>query len=53
MLRTASVAILILAGSALGALLLCAVVLRILLSAAFALSGIRRRMTQGTQILDW
>jgi hypothetical protein len=53
MLRTASLAILILAGSTLGALLLCALAMRILLSAAFALSGIRRRVTQGTQVLDW
>ena len=53
MLRATSIAILILAGSALGALLLCALAMRILLSAAFALSGIRRRVTQGTQVLDW
>ena len=53
MLRTASIAILILAGSALGAVLLCALMLRVLLSTAFALSGIRRRMTHSTQILDW
>jgi hypothetical protein len=53
MLRTASIAILILAGSALGAVLLCALTLRILLSAAFALSGIRPRMSHSTQVLDW
>jgi hypothetical protein len=53
MLRTASIAILILAGSALGAVLLCALTLRILLSAAFALSGIQRRMTHSTEVLDW
>jgi hypothetical protein len=49
MLRTTSIAILILAGSA---LLLCVLVLRVLLSTAFALSGIRRRM-HGAQVLDW
>jgi hypothetical protein len=53
MLRTVAIAILILAGSALGAVLLCAVALRVLLSAAFALSGIQRRMTRSTQVLDW
>ena len=53
MLRTASIAVLILAGSALGAVLLCALMLRLLLSAAFAVSGIRRRMPHGTQVLDW
>lgn len=53
MLRTVSIAILVLAGSALGAVLLCVVVLRVLLSAAFALSGIQRRMMRSTQVLDW
>jgi hypothetical protein len=53
MLRTASIAILFLAGSALGAVLLCALTLRVLLSAAFALSGIQRRMSHSTQVLDW
>jgi hypothetical protein len=53
MLRTTSIAILILAGSALGAVLLCVLALRVLLSTAFALSGIPRRMTRSTQILDW
>jgi hypothetical protein len=53
MFRTVFIAILVLAGSALGALLLCVLVLRILLSAAFALSGIRRRMMRSTQVLDW
>ena len=53
MLRTTSIAILILAGSALGALLLCVLALRVLLSTAFALSGIPRRMTRSTQVLDW
>jgi hypothetical protein len=49
MLRTASIAILLLGGS----VLLCALALRVLLSAAFALSGIQPRMTRSTQILDW
>lgn len=53
MLRTTSIAILILAGSVLGAVLLCVLALRLLLSATFALSGIQRRLTQGTQVLDW
>ena len=52
MLRTTSIAILILAGSALGAVLLCVLALRVLLSAVFALSGIQRRM-HSAQILDW
>jgi hypothetical protein len=52
MLRTTSFAILILAGSALGAVLLCVLALRVLLSTAFALSGIQRR-TASAQILDW
>jgi hypothetical protein len=52
MLRTASIAILILAGSALGAVLLCVLALRILLSTAFALSGIQRRLTRAP-VLDW
>jgi hypothetical protein len=53
MLRTTCIAILILAGSALGAVLLCVLLLRVLLSTAFALSGIQRRMTRGAQVLDW
>ncbi len=53
MLRKTSIAILILAGGALGAVLLCVLVLRVLLSAMVALSGIRRRMTHGAQVLDW
>jgi hypothetical protein len=52
MLRATSIAILILAGSALGAVLLCVLVLRILLSTAFTLSGIQRR-TARAQVLDW
>jgi hypothetical protein len=52
MFRTTSIAILILGGGALGAVLLCVLALRVLLSAMFALSGIRRRMN-GAQILDW
>ena len=49
MLRTTSIAILILAGSA---LLLCVLALRVLLSTAFALSGIPGRM-HDAQVLDW
>ena len=53
MLRNTSIAILVLAGGALGAVLLCVLALRILLSAAFTLSGIQRRMMRSTQVLDW
>jgi hypothetical protein len=53
MLRTTSIAILILAGSVLGVVLLCVLALRLLLSATFALSGIQRRLTSSTQVLDW
>ena len=49
MLRTTAIAVLILA---VGALLLCVLALRVLLSTAFALSGIPRRM-HGAQVLDW
>ena len=52
MLRTTSIAILLLAGSALGAVLLCVLALRLLLSTAFVLSGIQRRQ-HGAQVLDW
>jgi hypothetical protein len=48
MLRITAISILILAG----ALLLCVLTLRFLLSTAFALSGIPRRM-DGAQVLDW
>jgi hypothetical protein len=48
MLRITSITILILAG----AVLLCVLALRVLLSTAFALSGIPRRM-HGAQVLDW
>ena len=48
MLRVTSITILILAG----ALLLCVLALRVLLSTAFALSGIPGRM-HGAQVLDW
>lgn len=50
MFRNLFIAILILAG---GAVLLCVLALRVLLSAAFALSGIRRRRPHGVQVLDW
>jgi hypothetical protein len=53
MFRNISIAILILAGGALGAVLLCVLTLRVLLSALLALSGIRRRMVHGAQVLDW
>lgn len=53
MFRTASIAILLVAGSALGVLLLCVLALRLLLSATFALSGIQPRTMRGTQVLDW
>ena len=48
MLRTTSIAILILAG----AVLLCVLALRVLLSTALALSGIPRRL-HGAPLLDW
>jgi hypothetical protein len=47
-----SIAILILAGGAFGAVLLCVLALRVLLSALFALSGIRRRI-DSAHVLDW
>ena len=53
MLRNSSIAILILAGGVLGAVLLCVLALRVLLSAVFALSGIRWRRVHGAQVLDW
>jgi hypothetical protein len=53
MFRNTSIAILILAGGALGALLLCVLAARVLLSAMLALSGIRRRMGRGAQVLEW
>ena len=48
MLRTTSLAILILAGT----VLLCVLMLRVLLSTAFALSGIPRHL-HDAQVLDW
>ena len=53
MLRSTSIAILLVAGSALGALLLCMLTLRLVISALFALSGIRRRVARSAEILDW
>ena len=53
MLRIIPIALLILAGVALGGLLLCVLALRVLLSVLLALSGIRRRMMRSTQVLDW
>ena len=52
MLRIASTWILILAGSAIGATLLCLVALRLVFSVIFALSGVRRH-TAGEQVLSW
>lgn len=49
MLRTTSTTILILAGSA---LVLCLLAMRLVVSAVFALSGIRRRAAH-TQVLSW
>jgi uncharacterized membrane protein YciS (DUF1049 family) len=53
MVRTLCIAILFVAGVALGALLLCVLALRVLLSTIVALSGIRRRMTRGARVLNW
>ena len=53
MFRTTTLAILLVVGSAIAAVLLCVLALRLLLSTAFALSGIQRRMTHGTQVLNW
>jgi hypothetical protein len=53
MARKLSIALLILAGGAFAALLLCVLTLRVLLSTIVALSGIRRRMTHGAQVLNW
>ena len=53
MVRALSIALLVLAGVALGALLLCVLTLRILLSTVVALSRIRRRMTRGGQVMNW
>ena len=53
MLRSASIAILILAGSALAAVLVFLLALRVVLSALFSLSGIRPRAARGEQVLSW
>jgi hypothetical protein len=53
MLRHASIAILIAAAGALGAVLLCLLALRLVLAAVFALSGIQRRTLRRGQVLDW
>lgn len=52
MLRTTSTAILILAGGALAAMLFCLLALRLVVSAALVLTGIRRRAERG-QVLSW
>jgi hypothetical protein len=53
MLRKIFIAILILAGGAFGAVLLCVLTLRVLLSTMFALSGVRRRTVRSARVLDW
>ncbi len=52
MLRTISTTMLILAGSALGAMLLCMLSVRLVMAAVFALSGVRRH-TAREQVLNW
>jgi hypothetical protein len=52
MFRKTSIAILILAAGAFGAVLLCVLTLRLLLSTIFTLSGIPRRV-DGAHALDW
>jgi hypothetical protein len=52
MLRTASTTILILAGSALGATLLCLLLLRLVFAVLFALTGVRRHVAR-EQVLNW
>jgi hypothetical protein len=49
MLRIASTSILILAGGAVTATLLCLLALRVLCAVIFALSGVRRQ----EQVLNW
>lgn len=50
MFRNIIIAILILIG---GAVLLCVLALRVLLSALVVLSGIRRRTPRDVQVLTW
>ena len=50
--RTASTSILVLAGSALGATLLCLLVLRLVFAVVVALTGVRRHVSGG-QVLNW
>jgi hypothetical protein len=52
MLRTTSTAILVLAGGALAAVLVALLALRLVLTALFTLSGIRRRAAR-EQVLSW
>ena len=52
MLRATSIAILIAAGSALAAVLVSLLALRLVLSVLLALSGIRRRAAR-EQVLSW
>lgn len=53
MLRNTSTAMLVIAGGAIAAILLCLLALRLMLSAAFALSGIQPRKMRRGQVLDW
>jgi hypothetical protein len=53
MLRNIPTAMLLIAGSAIAAILLCLLALRLFLSAVFALSGIQRRTMRRGQVLDW
>jgi hypothetical protein len=52
MLRSTSIAILLLAGAALTGVLLSLLALRLVVSALLALSGIRRRAVR-RQVLSW
>lgn len=52
MLRSVSTLMLILAGGALAAMLFCLLALRLVVSAALVLTGIRRRAERG-QVLSW
>jgi hypothetical protein len=53
MLRSTSIAILIVAGGALAAVLVSLLALRLVLAALFALSGIRRRAASAAEVLSW
>jgi hypothetical protein len=53
MVRSISIAILIVTAGAFAVVLLCVLTLRFLLSALFKLSGIRRRWVRGGEVLNW